>query len=78
MVGRRVAGVQQVGSCSQHGDTWLQHINTLTHQHISTQDTLTNSIYTFYTDYEYYDGLGLIGRTKHFFIFDDFDTNPKK
>ena len=29
--GEESPGVQQVGSCSQHGDTWLQHINTSTH-----------------------------------------------
>ena len=52
--------------------------NTSTHQHISTQATHKNSIYTFYTDHEYYDGLGSIGRTKHFLIFDECDTNPKK
>ena len=39
-----------------------------THQHISTQATHKNSIYTFYTDHEYYDGLGSIGRTKHFLM----------
>ena len=61
-------------------NTETRGCNTSTHYHISTLAlrTHTNSIYTFYTDHEYYDGLGLIGRTKHFFIFDDFDTNPKK
>ena len=75
VVGRRVLVCNRLGAAV---NTETRGSNTSTHQHISTQATHKNSIYTFYTDHEYYDGLGSIGRTKHFLIFDECDTNPKK
>ena len=63
--------VRRVLVCNRLGaavNTETRGSNTSTHQHISTQATHKNSIYTFYTDHEYYDGLGSIGRTKHFLM----------